>query len=317
MPEAAYIVLFYTVEGRSILMKRIRKSLVFMLAFLMLVITPVSLSGSHEAFAAETGWVKRGGKIYYYDASGTMAVGKKIINGKLFFFAKKRAIRGSMRTGIVKIGGVEHFFKKSGGLGVVGSGAEGWTNIKGRGLCYCSNGVIVKKSIIQDYYVNKNGSMTASSRKLYKLVRQTVNKLVTNAMTKEQKLRTCYKYLCSSVFKYVTKRPFSYKKDWRVTYGYEMFTTHSGVCYNFAAAFAYMARFIGYKDVKAIAGELLYLDGHWDLHSWTKILMGNTWYVFDSSMEHGGMGDFWKKTYAGTGRKYREWTSGQYSYLNA
>jgi hypothetical protein len=78
-----------------------------------------------------------------------------------------------------------------------------------------------------------------------------------------------------------------------------------------------MARFIGYTDVKAIAGELLYLDGHWDLHSWTKIMMGGKWYVFDSSMEHGGMGDFWKKTYAGTGRKYREWTSGQYSYLNA
>jgi hypothetical protein len=25
-------------------------------------------------------------------------------------------------------------------------------------------------------------------------------------------------------------------------------------------------------------------------------------------MEHGGMGDFWKKTYEGTGRKYREWS---------
>ena len=295
-------------------MKRIRRGMLCVLAFLLLTLSP--LSGTQELFAAQTGWVKQGGKIYYYDASGNMAVGLKMIGGKAFFFYKKKSKRGVLRTGLVKIGNTEYYFKKKGAFGVIGSGAEGWTNIKGRGLCYCVNGAIQKQKIIQDYYVNANGSMTTSSRKLYKLVRTTVGQLVTNAMSKEQKLRACYKYLCSNVFKYVTKRPFSYAKDWRVTYGYEMFTTHSGVCYNFAAAFAYMARFVGYTNVKAIAGELLYLDGHWDLHSWTKILFGNTWYVFDASMEHGGMGDFWKKTYAGTGRKYREWTSGQYSYLN-
>ena len=298
-------------------MKRVRRGLLFVLALLMLTVSPVLPSVTQEAMAAQTGWVNRGGKIYYFDAAGNMAVGHKIIGGKAFFFYKKKAKRRILRTGLVKIGKTEYYFKKKGALGVIGSGAQGWTSIKGRGLCYCVNGVIQKRSIIDDYYVNPNGSMTATSRKLYKLVRQTVSQHVTNAQTKEKKLRACYDYLCSKAFTYVTKRPFSYKKDWRVTYGYEMLTTHSGVCYNFSAALAYMARFIGYTDVKAIAGELLYLDGHWDLHSWTKIMMGGKWYVFDSSMEHGGMGDFWKKTYAGTGRKYREWTSGQYSYLNA
>ena len=298
-------------------MKQIRRSLFFILALLMLAVSPAVLKETHTASAAQTGWVRRGNDIYYYDAYGNMAVGRKWINGKLFFFTRSRARRGIMRTGIVKLGNTEYFFKKLGALGVKGSGVNGWVSINGRGMCYCIDGVIQKTGRMQDYYLKPNGAMTPASRKLYKLVKQTVNQLVNNAMSQEQKLRACYNYLCSKTFTYVTKRPFSYAKDWRVTYGYEMLTTHSGVCYNFSAALAYMASYIGYTNVKAIAGELLYLDGHWDLHSWTKIMFGNTWYVFDASMEHGGMGDFWKKSYAGTGRKYREWTTGQYSYLNA
>ena len=298
-------------------MKQIRKSLVLILALLMLAVSPAVLKGSHTVSAAQTGWVRKGSNLYYYDAYGQMAVGWKTINGKLFFFARNSAKRGIMRTGLVKLGKREYFFKKLGAPGVKGSAVNGWVNIGGRGMCYCINGEIQKEYCIQDYYLKANGAMTPASRKMYNLVKKTVRQLVTNAMTQEQKLRTCYDYLCSKTFTYVTKRPFSYARDWRLTYGYEMLTTYSGVCYNFAAAFAYMARYIGYTNVKAIAGELLYLDGHWDLHSWTKILFGNTWYVFDSSMQHGGMGDFWKKTYEGTGRKYKEWTTGRYSYLNA
>ena len=298
-------------------MKQIRRSLLFILTLLMLTVSPAVLKGSHTVSAAQTGWVRKDSNIYYYDAYGQMAVGWKTINGKLFFFARNRAKRGIMRTGLVRIGKKEYFFKKLGSPGVKGSAVNGWVNIGGRGMCYCINGEIQKEYCIQDYYLKANGAMTPASRKMYNLVKKTVNQLVTNAMTQEQKLRTCYDYLCSKVFTYVTKRPFSYAKDWRLTYGYEMLTTYSGVCYNFSAAFAYMARYIGYTNVKAIAGELLYLDGHWDLHSWTKILFGNTWYVFDASMQHGGMGDFWKKTYEGTGRKYREWATGRYSYLNA
>ncbi len=292
----------------SILTNRIRRILFCLLAACMLLAAPGILPDTQKVHAAQaTGWVRQNGNIYYYDAYGNMAVGKKIIDGKVYFFTKKRASRGVMRTGLVTIAKQEYYFINTGAAGVIGSGANGWVNIKGRGFCYCVDGLIQKTGMIDDYYLNPNGSMTAPSRKMYKLVRKTVNQLTNNAMTQEQKLRACYNYLCSNAFTYVTKRPFSYAASWRLTYGYEMLTTHSGVCYNFSAALAYMARFIGYRDVKAVAGELLYLDGHWDLHSWTKIMIGGTWYVFDSSMEHGGMGDFWKKTYAGTGRKYREW----------
>ena len=289
-------------------MKRVRKCFLLMLAALMLASSPGPFNITQTVLAAQAaGWVRRNGYIYYYDASGAKLLGQKMIGGKLFYFKPKGKKRGSLQTGLVTIGNAEFYFLSKGAPGVIGSGANGWVYIKKRGYCYCVNGQIQKKNCIEDYYLKANGAMTSTSKKMYKLVKQTVASLTNNAMTKEQKLRACYNYLCSKKFTYVTKRPFSYAADWRLTYGYEMMTTFSGVCYNFSAALAYMARYVGYTDVKAIAGELLYLDGHWDLHSWTKINCDGTYYVFDSSMEHGGMGDFWKKTYAGTGRKYREW----------
>lgn len=299
-------------------MTQIRRILLLILTAMMLMTASAIFTGTQTVYAAETGWVRKNNKIYYYDASGNMLIGRKRINGKVYYFGKKSYNRGVLQTGIVKTGRVEFYFKKTGSLGVIGSGVNGWFNIKGRGMCYCIDGKIQKVNCIDDYYLKANGAMTDTSRKMYNLVKNTVKQHTSNAMTQEQKLRACYEYLCSSAFKYVTKRPFSYAADWRLTYGYEMLTTYSGVCYNFSAALAYMARYIGYTDVKAIAGELFYLDTkRFDLHSWTKIRIGGTYYVFDASLEHGGLGNFWKKTYAGTGRQYREWTTGSLSYLNA
>ncbi len=288
-----------------------KKFLLCMIAAVMLLLTPAVIGETHAVLADETqqtGWVKENGAIYYYNSSHQRVVGKQKINGYYYYFRKKGSGRGQLRTGIVKIKKVEYYFKKTGKIGVIGRALNGWVKIKNRGFCYCDNGRILKNCWVQDYYVTGNGAMNASSTRMFKLTRKTVKSLCNNSMTKLQKLRRVYEYLCSSSFRYVTKRPFSYASSWRLTYGYEMLTTHSGVCYNFAAALAYMARYIGFTEVKAIAGELLYLEGYWDLHSWTKIKVNGTWYVFDASMEHGGRGNFYMKSYAGTGRKYREWS---------
>ena len=50
-------------------MKRVRRGLLFVLALLMLTVSPVLPSVTQEAMAAQTGWVNRGGKIYYFDAA--------------------------------------------------------------------------------------------------------------------------------------------------------------------------------------------------------------------------------------------------------
>ena len=49
-------------------MKQIRKSLVLILALLMLAVSPAVLKGSHTVSAAQTGWVRKGSNLYYYDA---------------------------------------------------------------------------------------------------------------------------------------------------------------------------------------------------------------------------------------------------------
>ena len=288
-----------------------KKYFICLFAVMVLIFMPGGTGGADTAYADNpdaTGWVQEDGGIYYYNASHQRVTGKKKIDNNYYYFRKKGKKRGQLRTGIVKLKGNEYYFKKTGKVGAIGRGVNGWVTIKNRGRCYCQNGLILKNQWSDNYYVTGSGAMSSQSYQMFKLVKKTVKSLCSNSMTKMQKLRKVYEYLCSSRFTYVTKRPFSYSPTWRLTYGYEMLTTHSGVCYNFSAALAYMARYIGFEDVRAIAGELLYLEGYWDLHSWTKIKINGTWYVFDASMEHGGRGDFYMKSYAGTGRKYREWS---------
>jgi len=292
-------------------MGKVKYALLCFLAAVMIAIAPaeISLPGTvTEASAAAKGWVKEDGAIYYYNEAGTMLTGKKKIDGKIYYFSKKASTRGQLQTGVVKIKKKEYYFTPKGALGTIGQAAEGIVKIKGRGFCCCKKGKIIKNKWVDDYKFGSNGAMTKTSATIYKYVKKTAESVTNAAMAKEHKLKACYNYMCSGTFTYVTKRPFSRSSNWRQEYGLEMFKTHSGVCYNFAAAFAYLARYVGYEDVRAVAGELLYLDGHWDLHSWTTIIIDGTKYVFDASMEHGGMGDFWYKTYSETGRQYREWT---------
>ena len=125
-------------------MKRIQNHLfLLVLTLLVLFVSPFTLSGPTDAAAAksvpatQTGWVKNGTKIYFYNTYGQKLTGKKKINGKVYYFSKKRPDRGALQTGLVRIGSKEFYFKKTGSLGIIGSGVNGWVNIKGRGICYC------------------------------------------------------------------------------------------------------------------------------------------------------------------------------------
>ena len=72
-------------------MKRIQKHLfLLVLTLLVLFVSPFTLSGPTDAAAAEpvpgtqTGWVKSGTKIYFYNTYGKKLTGKKKINGKVY-----------------------------------------------------------------------------------------------------------------------------------------------------------------------------------------------------------------------------------------
>ena len=83
-------------------MKRVRRGLLFVLALLMLTVSPVLPSVTQEAMAAQTGWVNRGGKIYYFDAAGNMAVGHKIMERRSI--TSKRKVRLVLSEAVLRAG---------------------------------------------------------------------------------------------------------------------------------------------------------------------------------------------------------------------
>lgn len=145
--------------------------------------------------------------------------------------------------------------------------------------------------------------MSKKSRQLYDVVWKTINAKTTSKMSKSQKMRACYNYLVSPEFRYIHKRQFQNTPSWKMDYAYEMLTTKSGICYNFASAFGFIAKELGY-DAKMIPGGLMSLRGVYQVHAWVEITMSGKDYVFDASMEHGTHRDFYKKTYKQTGREY-------------
>lgn len=256
------------------------------------------------------GWKTIGNTIFYFQETGgagtkgKLATGLKKI-GKYYYYFKETGqagTKGMILTGERKIKKTEYYFKKTGKAGVIGRGLDGWVNLK-RGRCRCSKGKILKNRYVDNYYVGPNGAMSAKSKKLYNLVKSTINKNTNSSMTKEQKLRACYNYLIKGGFRYVRNYVFKNEASWKMDCAYQMLSNKQGICYHFSSAFGFMARELGY-DADIIKGKISSVSGGYSAHSWTEIEIGGKKYVFDASMEHGNRGDFYKKTYAQTGRTY-------------
>ncbi len=102
-----------------------------------------------------------------------------------------------------------------------------------------------------------------------------VNSITNAAMTKEQKLRTCFDSFINfrEVLVYF---PVYSASDWPQVYANHFFDYWSGDCLTYASAFAYMAKAIGYDNVYALnstghgwaeINDLIY-DPEFSLHSY-------------------------------------------------
>ncbi len=103
----------------------------------------------------------------------------------------------------------------------------------------------------QAVYVNGKAMEGMSPASLETLLRaQAVVAGITNdSMSKEQKLRVCFDYVKSAYTEINPRIPHYRGLDWPVVYANDMFVNGSGNCCSYAAAFAYMAKAIGYDEV--------------------------------------------------------------------
>ena len=176
-------------------------------------------------------------------ANGTFTVG----NNKFSF------TNGVLRSGLQTINGNKYYYNSSGFLqknGIVGSEKDGWyyADKNGKIDFTYSNGVTQNGNS----WIVMNGKAkkvsTKSDRTLFRALK-IVAKITDNSMSKSQKLKVCYNYVKNSYTELNPRIPHYTGNDWPIIYANDMFVDGAGNCFSYAAAFAYMAKAIGYKNV--------------------------------------------------------------------
>lgn len=197
----------------------------------------------------KTGWQTVGGKKYYFikngEKKGQMATGWQTIDGKKYYFVKSGSKKGLVTTGPKRIGGKNYYFVTSGSK--KGQMVTGWQKISKTTYFFDENGVRDDaKTVNSSRKADKTGS---AAEKTLKRAQAIVAQITTEEMSKEQKLRKCFDYVMKQYPGRRPRTPHYYGKDWPVVYANDMFLDGSGNCFSYAAAFAYLAKACGYKEV--------------------------------------------------------------------
>lgn len=215
-------------------------------------------------------------KKYYYGEMGVRAdyVGWKTINEKKYYFNRKHYVE--IKTGWRKIGGARYYFgprgrmyaqrwlnaggkryyfKKSGEMAV------GWAEYKGTYYYFKKSGELERNTIGKSggtyYLVNAKGARGADILK---------GVGIKASMSRAQKLRACFDYVVRR-YTYMPAEVWP-PKGWEPYHAYRIMITKRGNCYDYAAAFCYLARAVGYKDMACVAGERSDETGGYRPHGW-------------------------------------------------
>ena len=186
-------------------------------------------------------------KTKYY-RNGKLANGTVTVKGKKLNFDK-----GVLRTGMQTINGNKYYYNTSGVLqknGIVGSDKSGWyyADKNGKIDFSYSNGITQNG---KDWNVMSGKATrvkTKSDKTLFRALK-VVAKVTNKSMSKSQKLKACFNYTKNAYKELNPRIPHYHGSDWPIIYANDMFVDGAGNCFSYGAAFAYMAKAIGYKNV--------------------------------------------------------------------
>lgn len=209
------------------------------------ILSAVSVPGLAQVEAAKVkktpqkGWYTTPkGNLRYY-RKGSFVTGLQKIGKKYYYFNKY----GAMQIGTVKEKKTTYYLNDKGTLEAV----------QKKSILYYANGKKMTKTDAQDFRTLQ----TAKS-----IVKQITN----SRMSQGEKLKKCFDWVISKP--YVTRRTFSNVKGWPAVYANDHFLLGGGNCFADAAAFAYLAKALGYQKVYVCVD----CDGSGGRgHSWAEI----------------------------------------------
>lgn len=198
-------------------------------------------------------------KVYYMNKKGVMTKGwKNFKAGKSYFDSK-----GARVTGLKKIGKKRYYFNKK---GIMQTGTK---KVKSTTYYLNEKGVLQVRKEGSKYYQANGKEMPkveAQDFETLQTAKGIVTKITTKNMTKAQKFKKCFDWVISKP--YITYRRFSNFSGWPAVYANDHFIRKGGNCQSDAAAFAYLAKALGYTKVYVCTDS----NGNSGLaHSWAEI----------------------------------------------
>lgn len=231
----------------------------------------IKLQNADGTWAANT-WVDEFGHRYHTDANGALQTGWQEIDGQTYFFYSTGAM------------------------------AVGWTTVGTDIYYFDANGMLARDTAVNGCIVGSDGKLLKTLDEEGKaqqtaVVEGILASIITPEMTEDEKLRACYDYMVKShSYKRTYETPTA---DWTGTFSLEILTSGQGNCYRFASAYASLLRGLGY-DARVATGRIVSSRGGLAPHGWTEVLIGDTWYIFDTEMQYATKGrkNYYFKTYA-------------------
>ena len=183
-----------------------------------------------------------------YYCNGSLANGTFPIGNSKYTFNN-----GVFRAGLQTVNGNKYYYNSSGVLqknGIVGSDKDGYYYADKNGKIdfnYCN--AITQNGYDWNVIQGKaTKAKTESDKTLFRALK-TVGKITDSSMTKSQKLKVCFDYVKGAYIELNPRIPHYNGNDWPIIYANDMFIDGAGNCFSYGAAFAYMAKGIGYTEV--------------------------------------------------------------------
>ena len=259
----------------------------------VLVRKPVSKDSLIKA--QKGAWKNQYGGRYYVLKDGSMAVGSRTIGSAVYVFDQNGALQRPKKKSLVQIGKARYC------VNTEGKAIAGWHVIGGKLYHMDSKGLAAASTTVEGITLQEDGSAKAGTLTTYQTrVSTVVDAIVTDRMTKSQKLKACWNYLTSKRrFKYASKYPNRNETNWQRKCAYNMLLSRSGNCYGFACAFAAMAHTVGYTNAAVVCGRVSGSRDHardgLTRHAWVRI----SGYNFDPEGQFAGWyrGCYWSGGY--------------------
>ena len=130
------------------------------------------------------------------------------------------------------------------------------------------------------YYVDGTGSRVYDDQIVMAL--NFLNSVSSPSQTPRARMLACFRKLCTYTYSWHPDSPSAWVMP---TYAADTFRTKIANCWRFGAAFAYIARVLGYDTRVCIGGVTAYQYSELSNHGWCEIYIDGTWKMVDVSMQ--------------------------------